>query len=434
MNNIMKHSTLAAVLLLLAASAAAEDVYVPLAARTELQLSNPSPVRVTVAVERLGGSDAREIALEPGQTMSWSEETHGVGVLRIAAGSPIGVKAVSHCEPCGSRVSVPVLVSRDAVAEGAIPVRVQPRDLQWRSAVLVVNPGDSVALMTVTMYRGDEIVDQSLFRVPPRGMRRVRLDRATGDRARFHSPRPLLLAGYDSNDRTGTRVFTPVANAVGGKRRSVRSGSPLPPPPEPQTIVLNPSKDNTLYQSNGTISNGQGVHLFAGATASRGLRRALLAFDVASQIPPGSRIARASLTLQVSQSIAGPQPMTLHRVTADWGEGTSNAGSFSDGDGASARTGDATWLHRFFSNQFWTNQGGDFNAAADATATVSFSGTWGSSEAVVARVQEWLDQPATNFGWLIRGNESENTTAKRFNSREIEPAASRPALTVEFLP
>lgn len=429
----MKRLILAASLLLLAISAAAGDFYVPLSSRTELQLTNPSAVRVTVTVDRLG-VNTRELALDPGQTVSWSEETEGVGMLRIAAASAIEVQAVSDCEACGSRVSLPVLESRDAAREGAIALRAEP----WRRGVLAVNPEDGAVLLTVTVHRGDEIVDQSVVRVPGRGMHRVRLDQA-GDRVTFDSPRPLLLFGVDSNEHTGTRVFTPVTNAVGGKRRSVRFPStpeppPPPPPPDPVTIVLTPAKDNTLYEGNGSTSNGKGVHIFSGTTASRGVRRALLAFDVTSQIPPGSTIQSVSLTLRVSMTIAGPQPMMLHRVNADWGEGDSNAGSSRDGDGTGARAGDATWLHRFSPNQLWASQGGDFTASADATAEVDQVGTWPTSEAMVARVQGWLDDPATNFGWLVRGNEAQSPTAKRFFSREIGTATSRPSLTIVFVP
>lgn len=430
-----------AVLLLLATFAAADDSYLPLGgrgSRTELRIANPSAARTIVAVELLGNANALEVALDAGQTKRWNDaaaELFGSraenGVLRIGSSTAVAITATTHCDACGSSVTVPILDARDAVDEGSVAMRAS---LPWRSGMLVVNPGDNVALLTLTVRRDDEIVDQSLVRIPARGMRRVRLDRGADQRLAFRSPTPLLLFGYDSNERSGARVFTPVTLATGGKRRSVRSGPSPPPVSQPQTIVLTPSKDNTLFESSGgTLSNGAGVHLFAGATASRSLRRALLAFDVASQIPPGSRITRATLRLRVSLTISGSQRMTLHRVTADWGEGSSNAGASRDGTGAAARTGDATWLHRFFPDQRWTAQGGDFNATADATVTAGDPVVWESSEAMIARVQEWLDHSATNFGWIVLGNETQSTTAKRFDSREIEPAATRPALTIEFV-
>jgi serine protease len=48
---------------------------------------------------------------------------------------------------------------------------------------------------------------------------------------------------------------------------------------------------------------------------------------------------------------------------------------------------------------------------------------------MVADVQSWLDNPATNFGWLVLGDESTGTTAKRFDSRE---STSPPVLTIEY--
>ena len=50
----------------------------------------------------------------------------------------------------------------------------------------------------------------------------------------------------------------------------------------------------------------------------------------------------------------------------------------------------------------------------------------------MADVQRWLDDPATNFGWLLLGDESENQTTKRFDSKENPDQEDRPILTVEF--
>src|SRR5687768_13508381 len=89
-------------------------------------------------------------------------------------------------------------------------------------------------------------------------------------------------------------------SAQARRRRAVRSPAP-PPAVAARTIVLAPSKDNTLYRTtDGSLSNGAGIHLFAGATLSREPRRALLAFDL-TQIPPGSEITRVVLTLQVTK-------------------------------------------------------------------------------------------------------------------------------------
>ena len=49
---------------------------------------------------------------------------------------------------------------------------------------------------------------------------------------------------------------------------------------------------------------------------------------------------------------------------------------------------------------------------------------------MVADVQGWLDNPASNFGWLMLGDESTNLTAKRFDTRE---STSPPVLAITYI-
>ena len=62
---------------------------------------------------------------------------------------------------------------------------------------------------------------------------------------------------------------------------------------EADVVSLNPSHDNTMYSENGDLSNGAGEFIFSGRTALSGLRRALLAFDVAA-LSARSTIASAT--------------------------------------------------------------------------------------------------------------------------------------------
>ena len=184
------------------------------------------------------------------------------------------------------------------------------------------------------------------------------------------------------------------------------------------TISIPASQDNTLYAESGNLSNGAGNYVFAGSTGFGSPRRALIAFDVAAAIPAGSTIQSAALSLNMSMTNGGPSIVALHRVSASWGEGTSMAMS-GEGGGAIATTGDATWQYRFFATQSWTDLGGDFVATPSASVSVDANGvyTWGSNAALVADVQAWLDSPSTSFGWILVGDESMATTAKRFDSR-----------------
>ncbi len=204
------------------------------------------------------------------------------------------------------------------------------------------------------------------------------------------------------------------------------------------SVVVPATEDNTIYETaTNTQSNGAGVYLFSGYTGNAQRRRALLRFEIASAIPSGATIDSVSLRLRVSRipnSSPGNQSFSLRRVLASWGQGTSNAG-VPGGAGATAASSDATWLHRFFPGTLWTIAGGEFSATSSASATVGAAGslpTWGSSAGMVADVQAWLDNPSTNFGWILIGNETTLKSARRFDSREASIAANRPALTVQY--
>ena len=202
-----------------------------------------------------------------------------------------------------------------------------------------------------------------------------------------------------------------------------------------RAVALGPVKDNTLYeQAGGILSNGAGQHFFAGKTNSGVIKRGVIAFDITGSLPAGSTVTTVSLSLFMSRTQAANQMIELHRLLADWGEGGSDA-SGEEGGGARATTGDATWLHTFFDTAMWANPGGDFSATVSASAAVGGVGsyTW-SSPQMAADVQAWLDEPASNFGWLLLGNETENRTAKRFDSRENAVAENRPRLDVVYAP
>ncbi|MCZ6816497.1 MAG: hypothetical protein O7F76_07320, partial [Planctomycetota bacterium] len=128
------------------------------------------------------------------------------------------------------------------------------------------------------------------------------------------------------------------------------------------------------------------------------------------------------------------QFVTLHRLTADWGEGSSDAPG-EEGMGAPPEFFvDATWTYTQFPFFEWSIPGGDFELAASSVQSIDAIGdyTWPSFPAAVADVQFWLDNPASNFGWILIGNEGMLGTTKRFDTRENPIEANRPTLTIEF--
>ncbi|MGB0715180.1 MAG: multicopper oxidase domain-containing protein [Phycisphaerae bacterium] len=197
-------------------------------------------------------------------------------------------------------------------------------------------------------------------------------------------------------------------------------------------VVLSAAKDNTLYETDqGQFTNGAGDHIFSGKNLANEARRAVIAFDL-SPIPTGSIITGVSLELYMSRTQAGTETVEIHSLLTDWGEEGSDADG-NEGVGDTPEPGDATWLHTFFDDQFWAQLGGDFVNTASAGTQVGGIGyyTW-SSNGMINDVQGWVNNPSSNFGWIVIGNEAGVGTAKRFDSRTHPFSNRRPQLTINF--
>jgi hypothetical protein len=202
------------------------------------------------------------------------------------------------------------------------------------------------------------------------------------------------------------------------------------------SAALLAAKDNTLYEEpDGLISNGSGAYIFVGRTSNNGVRRALVAFDLPAGVPTNAQITDASLDVVISRAVLNSNA-TLHVVSQSWGEGVSDAGD-PGGGGAIAELGDATWKHRFYDPNpmnnppLWTNLGGDFNPTASATTTMGFGLASFTSTQMEVDVQNWVANPATNFGWLMKGDEDVFQSAKRIDSRETISSVG-PTLNVSW--
>ncbi len=226
--------------------------------------------------------------------------------------------------------------------------------------------------------------------------------------------------------------------------------------PAETALTLTADRDNTLYETDlaEVRSNGKGPFLYSGRTGENAefkLRRALVHFDLAP-VPAGVTLTSAALSLRLNLQFAQDYAMKVHKVSAAWGEGNSNAGN-PGGAGTTPAPNDATWHHRFFSATqpvFWTTPGGDYVATASAFRKIGNSlsepiQTW-SGPGLLADVHAWLAEPTENHGWLLRGaialdpetgepvgEEVEPYSAQRFASREAPAAQDRPRLTLTYL-
>jgi hypothetical protein len=205
---------------------------------------------------------------------------------------------------------------------------------------------------------------------------------------------------------------------------------------------VSPAQDTGLFDLNPLNNFGAAPNVVVGATASGRVGRMLLEFDVAGAIPAGATINSVTLRLADVSSQGDTyvsSTFSLHRALVDWNGGT-NVGN-------TATAGSATWDYRVFETINWGASGGlsgvDYLASASAgislSQLVSTNGPGtnfrGSTPQLVTDVQDWLNNPGTNFGWfLVSSAELSPRSARRLGTTENSAAGSRPLLTIDFTP
>ena len=260
-------------------------------------------------------------------------------------------------------------------------------------------------------------------------------------------------------------------------------------------VEIHPSRDNTLYQyqggyvpgdpDSGLRSNGQGNFFSAGLTTGgqtqpAQIQRGLLHFDVAGQVPSGSRVTRASLGLHavdVPKQAEGDGPADFWLVALlpgqlqqPWGEGASSSnvayggdpGDSQPGRGRAAENGDATWYQTVYDSgadnpptflgsadsRYWTAEGALGDAAytpgfapAGSVADVRYLDeslnqyTWTfdqPTDQMLIDIQSWIDNPGDNLGWVLVGQEGLTSSKRGFASRDHDNVDWWPTLTVWY--
>jgi hypothetical protein len=156
-----------------------------------------------------------------------------------------------------------------------------------------------------------------------------------------------------------------------------------------------------------------------GLLANFSPNRGLIKFDL-SNIPQGAEITSVTLDITVTKSpSAPPNTFELHRLLQDWTPENS------------------TWESRTASEQ-WGEPGGEANAdyIADASGTAEVGSLGGqthrfaSTVLMIADVEQWVANPAGNFGWLIKTEDEETAlTARRIGASE---GSAPPRLIVNY--
>ena len=200
-----------------------------------------------------------------------------------------------------------------------------------------------------------------------------------------------------------------------------------------ETVTITPAADTTLFQTYPDNNLGATPTLIAGTTFNGWSNRAVMKFDIASNLPPGAVVLSVSLQLTVTRAMdLVPREFRLHRLKQDWGEGAGVEGNI----GRLALDQEATWFARFYPDQLWSEPGGsatnDYVAEASAAQSIGDVGSYEfTSTNLIGDVEFWHTNEAANFGWiLICSDETVAPSARRFGSRE--DAIDAPQLIITY--
>ena len=208
-----------------------------------------------------------------------------------------------------------------------------------------------------------------------------------------------------------------------------------PPDVRSATVTLPVTTDTFIISSAPDNNAGGNVLLNVGRDGAGGVRRGLLRFDLGS-IPAGATVTSAVLRLTVVKvPFGGPvnSNFKLYRLQAEWAGGAQAGNS-----GSPAVEGEVTWNSRLHLAGIWTVPGAGSDAE-DAPSASRFVTTapgvtydW-SGAGLVRDVQDWLIEPDSNFGWLLRSDdETSPRTARAFAA--LENGNNFATLEVGFIP
>jgi hypothetical protein len=175
------------------------------------------------------------------------------------------------------------------------------------------------------------------------------------------------------------------------------------------TLTVSASTDTWIFAEAPDFAEFGDFHGFATGVNSHGSPMRAK-FDL-SQIPANAMVTSASVSLIAIKQNFSAQTATfeLHQMTQPW------------------VAAEATWNNRS-SGLAWTSPGGsagdDFSSTVSASNDVSDAGgttfIFGSTDAMVADVQAWVNNPTVNNGWFFKvADESVAPTSRRWGSITI---------------
>lgn len=187
----------------------------------------------------------------------------------------------------------------------------------------------------------------------------------------------------------------------------------------PKNVTLQlgttPGKDALIASGNPTTNYGNGDGGVLNAFIA--FRHQLIQFALSS-IPLAANIRSAQLQMYQKYAV-GTTNIDLYRVKQSWVEGTMNGSGTADG---------ATW-NTYNGSNAWLTNGGDYDATAIASTSVTDGSNVARSWEIASLVQDWLTGKYLNNGMQLKAAGGVTVT---FASKEDTTAANRPKLTVNY--
>lgn len=162
----------------------------------------------------------------------------------------------------------------------------------------------------------------------------------------------------------------------------------------------------SLTVSQDVLINSQNVQedldfLAFGTSGEEQKNRSLIKFDL-ENLPYG-KLKHATLSLTMANE--GNGVISLHKVTENW------KGSFYDD------TNYANWQSTGIENVNWNENGGDFLSIPSGRAVFNDNETLDIfGPRMKLDIQDWIENPSTNNGWLILGSENTIDSKTQFYS------------------
>ena len=184
------------------------------------------------------------------------------------------------------------------------------------------------------------------------------------------------------------------------------------------TLVLQPDpaagEDAYLAEASPVQNYGTQTELITDSQNSSGVR-SILRFDL-SAVPTGATILSATFEMYYFYTrTSSTESLRLHRALRDWTE-----------TGATWRTYDGVTN--------WTTQGGDYDAAIVASATLTATVNVWKSWNVTPLVQGWVSGAYPNQGMLLESPPASGNRERHFYSSDyVTNPALRPKLTIVYV-